>query len=374
VLRQDVSFHIEAKSTEKRVSVPVSIRDVAAHASVSVATVSNVLNRPDIVARPTRDRVNASIRELGFVRNESARQLRAGRSRTIGLVVLDVANPFFTDLARGVEDEANKAGLAVILCNSDDQERKEKRYLELLEEHRVQGVLITPVVGASSRLGRLQRRGTPVVLVDSRSPSRGQCSVAVDDVLGGDLAVSHLLAEGHQHIAYVSGPRTFRQVADRLEGALRALQRAGGAPGDLHIIDVGSLNVAAGQKAGAEIAAMPAAVRPDAVFCTNDLIALGVLQEMTRHKIRVPEDISIVGYDDIDFAAAAAVPLTSVRQPRQQLGRTAARMLLEEAAAGETHQHQQVIFEPELIVRQTTRPVPAAPRAAASPRPAAPRG
>ena len=117
--------------------MPLSIREVAAHAGVSVATVSNVLNRPEIVATATRDRVQSSIRELGFVRNESARQLRAGRSRTIGLVVLDVANPFFTDLARGVEDEANKAGLAVILCNSDEQERKEKRYLELLEEHRV---------------------------------------------------------------------------------------------------------------------------------------------------------------------------------------------------------------------------------------------
>jgi LacI family transcriptional regulator len=349
---------------EKRVSVPVSIREVAAHAGVSVATVSNVLNRPDIVARPTRDRVNASIRELGFVRNESARQLRAGRSRTIGLVVLDVANPFFTDLARGVEDEASKAGLAVILCNSDDQERKEKRYLELLEEHRVQGVLITPVVGAGSRLARLQRRGTPVVLVDSRSPSRGQCSVAVDDVLGGDLAVTHLLDTGHQHIAYISGPRTIRQVADRYDGALRALDRAGRRREDLHVLDVGSLNVAAGQKAGADIAAMRAADRPTAVFCTNDLIALGVLQEMTRHKIRVPEDISIVGYDDIDFAAAAAVPLTSVRQPRQQLGRTAARMLLEEAEAGEAHQHQQVIFEPELIVRQSTKASPAGRRAA----------
>ena len=343
---------------EKRVSVPVSIREVAAHAGVSVATVSNVLNQPDIVARPTRERVNASIRELGFVRNESARQLRAGRSRTIGLVVLDVANPFFTDLARGVEDEASKAGLAVILCNSDDQERKEKRYLELLEEHRVQGVLITPVVGAGSRLGRLQRRGTPVVLVDSRSPSRGQCSVAVDDVLGGDLAVSHLLSTGHQHIAYISGPRTIRQVADRYEGAVRALDRAGRKPEDMHVIDVGSLNVAAGQKAGADLAALPAADRPTAVFCTNDLIALGVLQEMTRHKIRVPEDISIVGYDDIDFAAAAAVPLTSVRQPRQQLGRTAARMLLDEAAASDAHQHQQVIFEPELIIRQSTKAAP----------------
>src|ERR1700734_1319913 len=193
---------------EKRVNVPVSIREVAARAGVSVATVSNVINRPEIVAQKTRDRVQAAITELGFVRNESARQLRAGRSRTMGLVVLDVANPFFTDLARGVEDEANKAGLAVILCNSDDQERKEKRYLELLEEHRVQGVLIPPVLGAGSRLSRLQRRGTPVVLVDSRSPSRGQCSVAVDDVLGGDLAVSHLLSIGHEHIAYVSGPRS----------------------------------------------------------------------------------------------------------------------------------------------------------------------
>jgi LacI family transcriptional regulator len=153
-------------------------------------------------------------------------------------------------------------------------------------------------------------------------------------------------------------------VADRLEGALRAFERAGRPAGDLHMIDVGALNVAAGQKAGADIAALAPADRPTAVFCTNDLIALGVLQEMTRHKIRVPEDISIVGYDDIDFAAAAAVPLTSVRQPRQQLGRTAARMLLEEAAAGDNHQHQQVIFEPELIVRQSTKATPAPRRAA----------
>ena len=276
--------------------------------------------------------MNAAIRELGFVRNESARQLRAGRSRTIGLVVLDVANPFFTDLARGVEDEANKAGLAVILCNSDDQERKEKRYLELLEEHRVQGVLITPVVGAGPRLDRLQRRGTPVVLVDSRSPSRGQCSVAVDDVLGGDLAISHLLSRrprAHRlHQRAAGHPAGRRPARGR---AARARRGPAAQPDACTVIEAGALNVAAGQKAGAEIAALPAAARPTAVFCANDLIALGVLQEMTRNKIRVPEDISIVGYDDIDFAAAAAVPLTSVRQPRQQLGRTAARMLLEEA-------------------------------------------
>jgi len=212
------------------------------------------------------------------------------------------------------------------------------------------------MTSAGSRLARLQRRGTPVVLVDSRSASRGQCSVAVDDVLGGDLAISHLLATGHERIAYLSGPPAIRQVADRHEGALRALRRAGRRPEDLRVVEAGGLNVAAGQKAGAEIAAQPAGSRPTAVFCANDLIALGVLQEMTRNRIRVPEDISIIGYDDIDFAAAAAVPLTSVRQPRQQLGHTAARLLLDEAADGDTHQHRQVIFEPELVVRQSSAP------------------
>ncbi|HEY7324470.1 MAG TPA: LacI family DNA-binding transcriptional regulator [Streptosporangiaceae bacterium] len=339
------------------VSEAVSIREVAAEAGVSVGTVSNVLNRPELVAKQTRDRVNAAIRKLGFVRNESARQLRAGRSRTIGLVVLDVANPFFTDLARGVEDAVSKAGLAVILCNSDEQEDKEQRYLELLEEHRVQGVLITPV-GAAANLERLQRRGTPVVLLDSRASSHGQCSVAVDDVLGGDLAVTHLIENGHEQIAYISGPPAIRQVADRHEGALRALSRAGRPKDSLLVIETSALNVASGMWAGAAIVEMPATSRPTAVFCANDLMALGVLQEMTRNRVRVPEDISIVGYDDIEFAAAAAVPLTSVRQPRSELGRTAARLLLEEADDAQHHQHRQVIFEPELVIRQSTQAAP----------------
>jgi LacI family transcriptional regulator len=342
------------------VNVPISIREVAARAGVSVGTVSNVLNRPDIVARPTRDRVNAAIKALGFVRNESARQLRAGRSRTIGLVVLDVANPFFTDVARGVEDEASMSGLSVILCNSDEQLPKETRYLELLEEHRVQGILITPVAGAGERLARLQRRGTPVILVDSRSPSGSQCSVAVDDVLGGDFAVSHLLEAGHERIAYVGGPLGLRQVADRLDGAARALERAGATVDDLIMIDTPALNVSAGQRAGATIAEMPARQRPTAAFCANDLVALGLLQEMTRRRIRVPDDVAIVGYDDIEFAAAAAVPLSSVRQPRHQIGRTAAQLLLEEALGADGHQHREVIFQPELEVRRSSQVRPRA--------------
>jgi LacI family transcriptional regulator len=336
------------------VGAPVSIREVAAQAGVSVGTVSNVLNRPEIVARATRDRVNAAIKALGFVRNESARQLRAGRSRTIGLVVLDVANPFFTDMARGVEDEASMAGLSVILCNSDEQKARENRYLELLEEHRVQGVLITPVGEADERLDRLQERGTPVVLVDSRSASGRQCSVSVDDVLGGDVAVSHLIDGGHERIAFVGGPIGLRQVADRRDGAIRALVRAGGSAADLVMLETTALNVAGGQAAGRQIASMESGSRPTAVFCANDLLALGLLQEMTRQNIGVPEGMAIVGYDDIEFAAAAAVPLSSVRQPRQELGRMAAQLLMEETNGNGRHKHRQVVFQPELEVRRSS--------------------
>jgi LacI family transcriptional regulator len=167
--------------------------------------------------------------------------------------------------------------------------------------------------------------------------------------------MSHLIGAGHSRIAYICGPASIRQVADRHEGALRALHRAGRDASDLRVLELDALNVSAGQRAGAELAALPAGSRPTAVFCANDLMALGLLQEMTRNGIRVPDDIAIVGYDDIEFAAAAAVPLTSVRQPRQQLGHSAAQLLLEETDADDGHHHHQVIFEPELVVRRSTQ-------------------
>jgi len=337
------------------VSSPVSIRDVAARAGVSVGTVSNVLNRPEIVAKVTRDNVHAAIDALGFVRNEPARQLRAGRSRIIGLVVLDVANPFFTDMARGVEDEASASGLSVMLCNSDEQPDRESRYLDLLEEQRVHGILITPFGEPGDRVAGLQRRGTPVILVDAQSPLGSQCSVSVDDVVGGELAVAHLIEAGHDKIAFIGGPASLRQVADRYEGAVRALTRAGRSATDLMVLDTPALNVAGGQRAGVQLATMPGPARPTAVFCANDLVALGFLQEMTRQRIHVPDDIAIVGYDDIEFAAAAAVPLSSVRQPRQELGRTAAQLLLDETSRLGRHKHRQVVFQPELVVRRSSQ-------------------
>jgi LacI family transcriptional regulator len=331
-----------------------SIRDVAGRAGVSVGTVSNVLNRPETVSEGTRERVLDAIAALGFVRNESARHLRAGHSRTIGLVVLDIANPFFTDVARGVEEVANAEGLAVILCNSDDREEKESAHLDVLTEQRVQGVLITPKAELSPALERLRTRGTPVVLLDRRASGPDQCAVAVDDVLGGRLATDHLLERGHRRIAFIGGSSGLHQVQERHEGVEAAVREALGSVDGLTVFSPETLTVAGGREAGAEIVGMPAARRPTAAVCANDLIALGLLQEMVRHGVRVPQDFAIVGYDDIDFAAAAAVPLTSVRKPRQELGRTAARLLLDEARAGDQHVHQQPVFEPTLVVRESS--------------------
>jgi LacI family transcriptional regulator len=336
---------------EDAVTEPANITNVAKRAGVSLGTVSNVLNRPERVAPATRERVLQAIEELGFVRNEAARQLRAGRSRTIGLLVLDVGNPFFTDLAAGAETAAAKAGLSVILCNSGDNPDREDHYLSLLQEQRAYGILITPVSARNPRLAEIRRHGTATVLVDRASPRR-QCSVSVEDVVGGEMAVTHLLDLGHRRIAFVGGPTKINQVAERLTGARRALRTAG--VEDLTLVETAGLNVAEGRLAGERIAELSPSERPTAVFCANDLLALGVLQEMTRRRRSVPGDLAIVGYDDIDFAAAAAVPLTSVRQPRSQLGQAATELLIEEVETPDAHQHRQVVFEPELVVREST--------------------
>ncbi|MGH8776444.1 MAG: LacI family DNA-binding transcriptional regulator [Jiangellaceae bacterium] len=330
-----------------------SIRDVAAMAGVAVGTVSNVLNRPDVVAPDTRQRVQEAIQTLGFLRNESARQLRAGRSRTVGVIVLDIGNPFFTDVARGVEDVLRKAGLVPILCSSDNSPEEEAAYLDILEEQRVQGVLITPAHGGDdARLSRLRGGGTPVILVDRRTTLADMCAVTVDDVLGGDLAATHLFEQGHDRIAYLSGPLSLQQCQDRLAGARRAARRARRNPDDVVATQATSMTFAHGRDVAVQLLDSPN--RPTAVFCANDLLALGVLQSATRLGIAVPGELAIVGYDDIEFAAATAVPLTSVRQPRHLLGQTAARLLIEEADPASAHQHRQVLYNPELVVREST--------------------
>ncbi|QGN57435.1 LacI family DNA-binding transcriptional regulator [Nostocoides sp. HKS02] len=333
----------------------VSIKDVAARAGVSLGTVSNVLNRPAAVRPATRARVEAAIAELGFVPNGSARQLAAGRSRTIAYLVLDTANPFFNDVARGIEEVARTSGLSLFLCNSDQDAEREDEYLEQLAQLRVRGVLITAMDYSNPRLKGLRDQGVPVVLVD-RAPDTPEdwCTVGVDDVTGGSLAISHLVEGGHRRLALVGGPGNIPQVADRHTGAVNAMVDAGLDPQDLVWIQTDALTIADGRRAGERLLGLPKRRRPSGVFCANDLLALGLLQHLIQHGVRVPEDVAIVGYDDIEYAAGAAVPLTSVAQPRLLLGRTAARLLAEESEAGTDHQHQHVVFPPELVARAST--------------------
>jgi len=329
-----------------------SVRDVAARAGVSVGTVSNVLNHPDKVAPATVELVQGVIRELGFVRNDAARQLRAGHSKSIGLVVLDVRNPFFTDLARGAEDAAAKAGLSIILGNSDEDLARESAYLDLFDEQRVHGVLISPFGDISVRLGQLRARGIPAVLVDRASLDNSSSSVSVDDIAGGRLALEHLIDRGCRRLAVAASRFDIRQVSDRIEGARQAVAHHPGV--QLEILTTDGLTVQAGRDAGGQVAARPPVDRPDGIFAVNDLIALGVLQAFVMQgNVRVPEEIALIGYDDIAFAAAAVVPMSSIRQPSMLLGETAVEMLLAEAGNPDTP-HRQVVFQPELVVRDST--------------------
>ncbi|WP_344631803.1 LacI family DNA-binding transcriptional regulator [Streptomyces glaucosporus] len=335
----------------------VGIKDVARQAGVSVGTVSNVINRPEMVAEETRARVQAVIAQLGYVRSESARHLRAGRSRIIALLVLDMANPFFADVATGAERAARREGLGVMLCNSAQSPAEEADYLALFAEQRVRGVLIIPADTSGRNLADFRRHGIPYVVVDRVVPSAEGCSVSVDDITGGALAARHLLAQGHRELVYVSGPMHLSQCRDRYTGALEALREAGLPEESLRRIEGERLDVTAGRDAGARLLGMTP--RPTAVFCANDLLALGVLQALFAAGVSVPDDIALVGYDDIEFAAAAAVPLTSVRQPAARMGQTAADLLIEETGeeAG-SHRHQRIVLRPELVVRDSSISTP----------------
>jgi len=331
------------------------MKDVATLAGVSVGTVSNVLNSPDLVSPTTRERVRQAIDKLGWVRNESARQLRAGRSRSVGMVVIDIANPFFTDVVLGAEDHFHQAGYAVHVGNSAQTAEREVAHLALFEEQRVRGILLAPIREMAERIAELRRRGIAVVLVD-RMNGNDSCSVGVDDLEGGRLAAQHLIDQGHRSIAFVGGPSTLHQVRDRRTGTELACARAP-QPVILLAISTPSLDVESGIRAAAELVALPDGERPTAVFAANDLVAIGLLQGFVTAGVRVPDDMAIIGYDDITFAAAAAVPLSSIRQPRSELGRRAAELLLAEIEADDndgSHTHEQVRFMPELVARRST--------------------
>ncbi len=294
------------------------------------------------------------ITRLGYVRSEYARQLRAGRSRIMSLLVLDMGNPFFVDIARGAERAARDAGLGVMVCNSGQSPTEEADYLAHFAEQRVRGVLVAPADPTGRRPRKFRRprhplrrwwTGSPGTRRGARCPSTTRWAAR--------SPLRHLVAQGHRRIAFVSGPpRTARRsgpahrrpppcprpgcrptsCANCPPSAWTWPRAATPAPGLLGLAD-----------------------RPTAVFCANDLLALGVLQALYAAGVKVPEDMAIVGYDDIEFAAAATVPLTSVRQPAFTLGTIAAGLLLEETGpTARDHRHQHVVLQPELVVRQSS--------------------
>ncbi|WP_150461590.1 LacI family DNA-binding transcriptional regulator [Nesterenkonia ebinurensis] len=331
----------------------VTIREVAALAGVSAGTVSNVLNRPYYVKEATRERVLQTIEELDFQPTQKARQFRPGRERTLGIAVANLDNPFFVDVALGAEEVARQHDIGVVITNSGYDAEVENQNLDLLVQHRVQGLIISPVDESSSRLQMLQDRGVPMVFVDrvGQNATHGW-SVVVDDERGGAIAAKHLVDTGHRRITLVGHPHTSPKVRARLEGVRSVVKKSPGV--QLEVLETDSWTVDTGREAGWQITKTLPGQRPTGIICANDLLALGALQSFSSAGLRVPKDLAVIGYDDLEWSAVSTPALTTVRQPRRLLGATAVRMLLElsrDVNAKPRHNH--VVLQPELVVRDS---------------------
>ena len=321
----------------------------------SISTVSNAVNHPELVSRDSLRRVQKAIEELGFVRNEEARQLRRGHSRAIGFVMLDGKNPFFMNFARGAEDRAAEFGLALTFGDSARDVHRESSYLDLFEQQRVQGVLISPYGDVVYKLSQLADRKIACVLLNRQSADRKLSSVSVDDVAGGRLAIEHLIARGRRRIAFV-GSEEASQFVERLIGIRHVL--ALNPDVRFELIEIAAPDVFDGRIAGAKIAAREIDARPDAIFACNDVVTMGILEglAMGRRLVLAPYDIALIGYDNIDFAESAVVPLSSVKHPAALNGSTAVDLLIAESQDPQLPK-QQIVYRPEIVERASTGPL-----------------
>ncbi len=333
------------------------IKDVAREAGVSVGTVSNVLNHPEIVAESTRRRALDVIGSTGCVRAEGPRQLQGLAARVIAVLGLDSADPHFTALTTGVEQAARKADVGVMVCTGARDLAEEARHLALITSHQVRGAVLMSGDGVGRTVAAFRRHAVSFVMADQCTPQPAACSVGVDDVAGGHAAVRHLLAQGRRSVVCVGGPERLAPIRDRRTGARIAVSRSGFPSVSLHELSCLELTVSAGRDAGQRILGMPA--RPTAAFRADDLLALGVIQALYEAGLKVPEDIAMVGYGDLAFAASAVVPLTTVRRPTVAMGRQAGRLLIEDTAHGARHEHARVVRQPELVARRSTLSGPA---------------
>lgn len=334
-----------------------TLQDVAREAGVSSATVSRVLNDSGKVNVATRRRVEEVIRRLGYHPSRVARRLRVqrGRSHILGLMIPDLQNPFFSDVARGVEDYAYNHEYAVILCSSDENIDKQTFYLNTLYAESVDGIILPPIPGEHGRLAWLaQEQRLPIVCLDRHLPALTLDTVVVDNHRGAFEAVELLIRLGHRRIAIITGLPALSTSQERLEGYLEALSKHD-VPVLPHLIRRGDSRYESGRLEAGHLLDEP--VPPTALFVGNNLMTLGALEAIHSRGIRVPEQLSIIGFDDMLWAASLNPPLTTVRQPGYEIGRQAAELLLQRIAEP-SRPPTVVVCQPELVLRASCGPAP----------------
>lgn len=323
-----------------------NIKDVARDAGVSTATVSRVMSGRDPVSGEMRERVLGSARKLDYRPNALAKSLRMEATGTLGLVVSNVMNPFFTAVARAVEDAAAERGYSVIIGNADEDPDKEARYVDVLLQKRVDGFVVSPARDESPLLGEVAVSGTPLVFVDRSIEGLDVPVVRADGRRAVSQLVEYLVRLGHTSLAIISGPEGVVSGRERLEAFLEAAEQAG-LPIGSECIRPGSFRRESGAVAMKELLDLPEP--PTAVFAANNLMALGALQSIRTSGLSIPGDISVASFDDVSWFELLDPPLTAIAQPTQEIGTTAARMLLRMIESGE--RPESYVAEAELVVR-----------------------
>ncbi|SPF02582.1 LacI family DNA-binding transcriptional regulator [Streptomyces sp. MA5143a] len=327
------------------------MQDVAKAAGVSLGTVSNVLNHPAKVSPVTAQRVREAISRLGFVRNDAARSLASGSNDSVGMVLADIENSLFIDMAHGAQEAARTAGLNLLLANTACDMGLQNDYLDVFDEARVTGVLLAPMEDSTEGIARMRSHGRQIVLLNYAPRPGTCCSVLVNNEHVGYLAARHLIDTGRTRLAYVVAHDDYQPVRDRRRGVRAAVEETGGRVA-LEEIDSAGLTTAHGHLVGRALAGREPDDLPDGLVVVTDELANGIIHELhTVAGTDVPGRIAIVGCENNRTAGSAAVPLTAVDLPGRAMGQEAMRLLLDEVASGAQHRHATVVLEPELIVR-----------------------
>ncbi|MCL2735797.1 MAG: LacI family transcriptional regulator [Propionibacteriaceae bacterium] len=329
--------------------------DVATAAGVSLGTVSNALNHPDRVHPDTLQRIRQVIDDLGFVRNATAQSLAAGSSTVVGFIALNLANTIFLDMSAGAEAVAAKSGYSILLANSGMDVERQSTYLDLFRQLPAAGLLFAPMPHLLSGMEQIRQRGQPIVLLNASPPAANQCAVLANDEHGGYMAARHLLEQGCRRLAFAGYIDSWPPLQQRYLGAVRAVSETAGAV-QLELIPTHEVRVEDGVAIGQRILDRKPERRPDGIIAGADLVANGIIGAvMTSSALRFPHDIAIIGYDDNRSSWNALIPLSTMAQPGLEMGRAAAELLIEEMTQADSHVHRQVMLEPHLVVRDSSR-------------------